>query len=356
MRIIRWDGEVAREVADEVAEEEPLEIRVGNRPISVTMRTPGHDADLAIGFLVTEGIIERREDLLAVRQCVHNREGNVLNVLLAGSVRVDFARLTRHVFASSSCGICGKASIESIHGRFPPVDSTLIVGVGVIATLPALMRAAQTTFDRTGGLHAAALFDRDGGLIVLREDVGRHNAVDKVVGFALRTGLFPLDRHILVVSGRSSFEILQKALAARIPDHRRRLRPLQPRRRVRPLQRPDPHRLPPRRPDEPLRPPRPNRLRAGLKTALAAKRESGLGRLGLDPRSTLMRRNLAIRRVVADQGSSSCWALWWTKRMETLSSSTVKRIRKISRRRPWSSSQISMGNLSLSEATGHRMG
>ena len=217
MQIVRWDGEVAREVTDEVVEEEPLEIRVRNRAISVTMRTPGHDADLAAGFLLTEGIIHRRADLLAVRQCAHNREGNVLNVLLAPGVRVDFARLTRHVFASSSCGLCGKASIEAIQGQFPPVQSNLGIDARLMATLPDLMRAAQTTFDRTGGLHAAAVFDGAGRMIVLREDVGRHNAVDKVVGYCLRTGTYPLDEHILVVSGRSSFEIMQKALAARLP-------------------------------------------------------------------------------------------------------------------------------------------
>lgn len=217
MQIVRWDGEVARELFDEVVEEEPLEIRVRNRAISVTMRTPGNDADLAAGFLLSEGIIHRREDLLAVRQCVHNREGNVLNVLLAPHVTVDFARLTRHVFASSSCGLCGKASIAAIHGQFPPVRSDLVMDARLIATLPDLMRAAQTTFDRTGGLHAAALFDCAGRMVVLREDVGRHNAVDKVIGNCLRTGVFPLDEFILVVSGRSSFEIMQKALAARVP-------------------------------------------------------------------------------------------------------------------------------------------
>ena len=216
MQIVRWDGRVAREIADEVVEEEPLEIRVRDRSISVTMRTPGHDADLAIDFLLTEGIIRRRVDVVAVRQCAHNAEGNVLNVHLAAGVAVDFARLTRHVFASSSCGMCGKASIESIQGQFPPIRSDLVVAAALIATLPALMRAEQATFDRTGGLHAAALFDAAGRLVVLREDVGRHNAVDKVVGFCLRTGIVIAD-HVLVVSGRSSFEIMQKALAARIP-------------------------------------------------------------------------------------------------------------------------------------------
>jgi FdhD protein len=217
MRITRWDGNVARELSDEVVVEEPLEIRVQNRPISVTMRTPGHDFELAAGFLLTEGIIHNREDVLSIKHCAHNREHNVLNVVLSGNVAVDFHQLTRHVFASSSCGLCGKATIESIHGQFSPVQSNLVVDPNTLTKLPATMRADQTTFDRTGGLHAAALFDREGRLIVIREDVGRHNAVDKLVGHCLLAGLLPLDRFLLVVSGRSSFEIMQKALAAGLP-------------------------------------------------------------------------------------------------------------------------------------------
>jgi len=219
MLILRWDGEVAREQHDELVEEEPLEIRVQGRAISVTMRTPGHDADLAAGFLLTEGIIHQRQDVLLIRHCDHkeNEEDNVLNVLLDPNVSVDFERLTRHVFASSSCGLCGKATIDSVHGQFPPVQSDIVVSTEILTTLPEKMRRAQTTFERTGGLHAAALFDASGELIALREDVGRHNAVDKVVGHCLLKGPFPLDQSVLVVSGRSSFEIMQKALAARIP-------------------------------------------------------------------------------------------------------------------------------------------
>jgi FdhD protein len=217
MLIMRWDGEIAREQADELVEEEPLEIRIRGRAISVTMRTPGDDADLAAGFLLTEGIIHRREDLVGIRHCAHNRDHNVINVILARDVFVDFEQLTRHIFASSSCGLCGKATIQSIHGWFPPVHSDMVIDARLVTRLPETMRAAQTTFDRTGGLHAAALFDRAGRLIVLREDVGRHNAVDKVVGHCLLYGPFPLDDHVLVVSGRSSFEIMQKALAARLP-------------------------------------------------------------------------------------------------------------------------------------------
>jgi FdhD protein len=217
MRILRWDGESAREEQDDLAEEEPLEIRVRGRPVSVTMRTPGHDAELAAGFLLTEGIIRGPQDVLRIEHCDRNEEGNVLNVLLAAEVPVDFERLTRHVFASSSCGLCGKATIESVKGQFPPVQSDMRMDGELLASLPQQMRAAQETFNRTGGLHAAALFDAGGKLIVLREDVGRHNAVDKVVGHCLLHGQFPPDRHILLVSGRSSFEIMQKALAARVP-------------------------------------------------------------------------------------------------------------------------------------------
>jgi FdhD protein len=217
MEILRWDGDSVRRFEDELAAEEPLEIRVRGQAVSVTMRTPGHDAELAAGFLLTEGIIHHSQDVLRIEPCDQNEDGNVLNVLLAPDVRVDFQQLTRHVFASSSCGLCGKATIESVHAQFPPVQSDMQIEAELLASLPQQMRAAQSTFDRTGGLHAAALFNPAGKLIVLREDVGRHNAVDKVVGHCLMNGAFPLDRHILLVSGRSSFEIMQKALAARVP-------------------------------------------------------------------------------------------------------------------------------------------
>ena len=215
--ILRWDGQLPHEQPDELAEEEPLEIRVRGRAVSVTMRTPGHDEELALGFLLTEGIIRAPRDVLRVAACAQNEDGNVLNVVLSPYVPVDFDRLTRHVFASSSCGLCGKATIDAIRSQFPPVTSDLVIDAETIVRLPKTMRAAQATFDRTGGLHAAALFDLDGEMLVLREDVGRHNAVDKVIGYCLRRGAFPPDRHVLLVSGRSSFEIMQKALAARIP-------------------------------------------------------------------------------------------------------------------------------------------
>jgi FdhD protein len=215
--ILKWDGGSVREAFDELAEEEPLEIRVNDRAVSVTMRTPGHDAELAAGFLLSEGMIARGADVLRVAHCGKNDFANVLNVSLAPGVAVDFERLTRHVFGSSSCGLCGKATIESVRSQFPPIESDLRVGAELIASLPETMRTAQATFARTGGLHAAAIFDARGGLIVLREDVGRHNALDKVLGHCLLKGVFPLDRHVLLVSGRSSFEIMQKALAGRVP-------------------------------------------------------------------------------------------------------------------------------------------
>ena len=214
-------GEPPRRDTDELAVEEPLEVRVGGRAVSVTMRTPGHDEELAAGFLLSEGIVRRREDVLRVEPCGRSEEGNVVNVLLAPDVFVDFDRLTRHVFASSSCGLCGKATIDAIRALFPRAGATpgaaadpeVRVDAATLMSLPSKMLAAQATFARTGGLHAAALFDAGGKLLVLREDVGRHNAVDKVVGHALLNGLLPLHRHVLLVSGRSSFEIMQKALA-----------------------------------------------------------------------------------------------------------------------------------------------
>ncbi len=217
IQILRWKlGSKPVRCADEFAIEEPLEIRVDNQPVSVTMRTPGHDAELAAGFLVTEGLIKKRRDVLKIVPYPRNKEKNVINVFLAPDVAVDFKQLTRHVFASSSCGLCGKATIESVHQNFPKIKSKISISAKIILGLPEKLRGAQETFDRTGGLHAAAIFDLDGNLLVLREDVGRHNAVDKVLGHSFLNGIFPLEQHILMVSGRASFEILQKALGARI--------------------------------------------------------------------------------------------------------------------------------------------
>jgi FdhD protein len=216
--ILRWKaGSKPERSSDELAVEEPLEIRVDNQAVSVTMRTPGNDDELATGFLVSEGLIKNRADVSKIEPYPRNKEKNVINVFLAPDVAVDFKQLTRHVFASSSCGLCGKATIESVHQHFPKIKSKVSVGATTILELPEKLRRAQENFDRTGGLHAAAIFDLDGNLIVLREDVGRHNAVDKVLGHAFLNSNFPLAENILMVSGRVSFEIMQKALAAQIP-------------------------------------------------------------------------------------------------------------------------------------------
>ena len=202
---------------DELAVEEPLEIRVRGRSVSITMRTPGWDDELTAGFLLTEGVVSAGADLVRVETCASDELENVVNVTLAPEVHVDFDRLTRHVFTSSSCGICGTATIEATRRKFGPVDSDTVVTAATLFSLPERLRASQPAFDRTGGLHAAAIFDASGSLIVSREDVGRHNAVDKVLGYGLLHDLLPFDRHVLLVSGRASFEIMLKALAGRLP-------------------------------------------------------------------------------------------------------------------------------------------
>lgn len=219
VKVLKVDAAGAfHEVADVAAREEPLEIRVEGRAVAVVMRTPGHDEELAAGFLVSEGVVKHPRDILEVSQCpsINNKHGNVVDVLLGGAV-VNWDSLTRHVFSASSCGLCGKTSIESVFGQFPPVTAEWAVSPKLIASLPDKLRATQETFSKTGGLHACAVFDLEGNLIVSREDVGRHNALDKVLGHALMQNLLPLDRHILLLSGRVSFEMIQKALAAGIP-------------------------------------------------------------------------------------------------------------------------------------------
>jgi len=219
MNLLRLNGNGAQRETDALAEEEPLEIRARGRAISVTMRTPGHDAELAAGFLLTEGLIRCASDVVRIDPCDRNEFGNVINVVLAPEIAIDFGQLTRHVFAASSCGLCGKASIETIRQKLPRIALTDLPSVSreIISGLPRIMQAAQQGFAQTGGVHAAALFDERGNLLVLREDVGRHNAVDKVLGHALIAGWLPLSRHVLLVSGRSSFEIMQKALAGGVP-------------------------------------------------------------------------------------------------------------------------------------------
>ena len=217
----RHDGPGAGAWADDtVAAEEPLEIRVGGRSVAVVMRTPGHDRELAAGFLVTEGILRRREEVLDMVYCggeAQEPAENVLDVVLAPGVAVDWSRLTRNVFTSSSCGMCSKASIAAVRGQFPGIAEPLVARRAVLAALPERLRAAQAGFAATGGLHASGLFAADGTLVVVREDVGRHNALDKIVGHAFFAERLPLGGRILLVSGRVSFEIMQKALAAGVP-------------------------------------------------------------------------------------------------------------------------------------------
>jgi FdhD protein len=205
------------EETDRVAAEEPLEIRVNGSSVAVTMRTPGHDDELATGFLYTESLITSADEILEIAHCPDvdpEGVGNTLDVRLAGEP--DLSGLTRHVFTSSSCGVCGKATIESVFQQFPAIESTILPSSGLLLDLPGKLRAAQETFERTGGLHASALFSAAGELLLLREDVGRHNALDKVIGHALMNRI-RLDEVILLVSGRISFELMQKALSARIP-------------------------------------------------------------------------------------------------------------------------------------------
>lgn len=212
-----FHGQPDESLQDEVAAEEPLELRVEGKSIAVVMRTPGHDEELAAGFLLTEGVIAGPQDLFEISICPSRSEGygGVVDVLLARG-EVDWSKLTRHVFASSSCGVCGKATIESVFQSFAPREWHWTVPRELVWSLPDKLRAAQLTFEKTGGLHASAIFDLDGQLVVAREDVGRHSALDKALGFALRHDRLPLDRHVLLVSGRVSFELMQKALAGGI--------------------------------------------------------------------------------------------------------------------------------------------
>jgi FdhD protein len=222
------DGRAPVRRPDSLAVEEPLEIRVGpagpgrRRPLAVTMRTPGDDIDLAIGFLLTEGLIRSTEDVLTAQLCAGAETPNTYNVVdvaLAPGVPEPTTDPSRNFYTTSSCGVCGKASIDAVRTRslFAVADDPLAVPADVLAALPERLRAAQRGFDRTGGLHAAGLFTADGELVVLREDVGRHNAVDKVVGWAVRERRLPLAGHVLLVSGRASFELTQKAWMAGLP-------------------------------------------------------------------------------------------------------------------------------------------
>jgi FdhD protein len=207
-RVRVWSLPSGEDLDDRIAVEEPLEIRIGGRPVSVTMRTPGHDEELALGFCLTEGIrpvTARAPDDLAA---------NTVDVEAPG---FDAARLARSFFTTSSCGVCGKGALEAVAIEAPPVESSLAVPLAVVASLPERLGLAQPGFAHTGGLHAAGLFTPDGTLLVAREDVGRHNATDKVIGWAFREGRLPLADTILCLSGRVSFELVQKAAVAGCP-------------------------------------------------------------------------------------------------------------------------------------------
>lgn len=219
------DGAVSSR-PDTLVAEEPLEIRLNGKPLAVTMRTPGDDFALAAGFLVSEGVLATASDLRNIVYCAGaTGEGgantyNVVDVQTAPGVAVADITLERNVYTTSSCGLCGKASLDAVRttARHPIADTPpLRVDPELLADLPDRLRASQRVFDRTGGLHAAALFDERGELLDVREDVGRHNAVDKLVGRALQSGGLPLSRTILLVSGRASFELAQKAVMAGIP-------------------------------------------------------------------------------------------------------------------------------------------
>jgi FdhD protein len=214
---------------DMLATEEPLEIRVDGRAVAVTMRTPGDDIDLAAGFLATEGLIGSAADITGIRIChqpgrqppgpAGDGAGNVAEVTLADGYAIDDDMLRRNFLTTSACGVCGKASIDAVRvrARFDVAADTTPVSPTVLAGLPGALRDAQRVFASTGGLHAAGVFSADGTLLALREDVGRHNAVDKVAGWALRDGRLPLAGCVLLVSGRASFELVQKAFVAGIP-------------------------------------------------------------------------------------------------------------------------------------------
>jgi len=231
-QITRWNQSVPIQVDDDLVVEEPLEIRVGEQSLIVVMRTPGHDFELAAGFLFTESLIKSADDIEIIAYC---EEDDITSETEDKSLDFDLmqnivnVRLTEHLdleeqsgwqrnfHANASCGLCGKMTIESVKHQVNPLNSVFNIKQTVLYELNDKLRASQSVFEKTGGLHAAGLFDENGELVIIREDIGRHNAVDKVIGQALLSDMIPLDRYILMVSGRASFEIIQKALFARIP-------------------------------------------------------------------------------------------------------------------------------------------
>ncbi len=223
-RITHLAAEKAITRGETLVVEEPLEIRVDGAAVTVTMRTPGSDIELAQGFLLTEGVITGRDDVLTIRYCAGRGEDgantyNVLDVTLAAGVPKPDLDVTRNFYTTSSCGVCGKASLDAVRliSRFSPGTDPAPVAAATLKAMPAQLRSAQKVFESTGGLHAAALFSADGTMLVAREDVGRHNAVDKVIGWATEQGRVPLAASVLLVSGRASFELTQKAVMAGIP-------------------------------------------------------------------------------------------------------------------------------------------
>lgn len=228
VRIVKHQASGKAEKTDLVAVEEPLEIRLGfgpadqreQRSLAVTMRTPGHDFELAAGFLFTEGIVQSFSQIDNIRYCENlgkQEENNVVRVELSSALAPDFQKLQRNFYTTSSCGVCGKSSIEAVTVQYEPITTNWSVSAKLIQSLPDKLREAQHVFEHTGGLHASGLFDQQGSLILLREDVGRHNALDKVIGAMLFKKTIPLSDYILVVSGRASFELVQKAAIAGIP-------------------------------------------------------------------------------------------------------------------------------------------
>lgn len=228
VRIVKHQASGKAEKTDLVAVEEPLEIRLGfgpadqreQRSLAVTMRTPGHDFELAAGFLFTEGIVQSFSQIDNIRYCENlgkQEENNVVRVELSSALAPDFQKLQRNFYTTSSCGVCGKSSIEAVTVQYEPITTNWSVSAKLIQSLPDKLREAQHIFEHTGGLHASGLFDQQGSLILLREDVGRHNALDKVIGAMLFKKTIPLSDYILVVSGRASFELVQKAAITGIP-------------------------------------------------------------------------------------------------------------------------------------------
>ena len=226
--ITRWADTEPIRVEDELVVEEPLEIRVGHQSLIVVMRTPGHDFELAAGFLYTENLIASSDDIEIIAYCEENDSDaqgsdvsslqNIINVQLRAELDLDAqSGWQRNFHANASCGLCGKMTIESVRQQVSPVKSGFRLNQAVLYRLNDRLRKAQSVFEKTGGLHAAGLFNAEGKLLIVREDIGRHNAVDKVIGQALLSDLVPLEQHVLMVSGRASFEIVQKALFARIP-------------------------------------------------------------------------------------------------------------------------------------------